>query len=192
LIGATRQVNKRHQVSPVTANLNQAQIEQDLMSQTHHKPSLSAPSEPTPIARHNSLVVGLLLICAAVLTPNHSQSLGSQPAGRVNVSVFTKTDRLRSNEIVRRSDPIGELIERLSQPDRPALPAAFLSVTLDDIKSAFLAASQTCDAGAMRTPASNPALWERLHPTRSNDKPASETRFVQMKASAQRISAGRS
>src|SRR5690242_4944030 len=111
------------------------------MFQSHHKPSVSAPSEPTPIARHNSLVVALLLICAAVLTPNHSQSLESQPASRVNVSVFTKADRLLSNEVVRQSDPIGELIERLSQPDRPTLPAAFLSVTPDDIKSAFLSAS---------------------------------------------------
>jgi len=162
------------------------------MSQSHHKPSASAPSESTPIARRNSLVVALLLICAAVLTPNHSQSQGSQPAGRVNVSVFTKTDRLRSNEVVRQSDPIGELIDRLSQPDTPTLPAAFLSVTIDDIKSAFLAASQTCDAGAMRPPASNPAQWEGFYPKRSNDQPVSETRFVQMKASVQRISAGRS
>ena len=162
------------------------------MSPSDHKPSVSAPSEPTPIARNNSLVVGLLLICAAVLTPNHSQSLGSQPGGPVNVSIFSKTDRLRSNEVVRQSDPIGELIDRLSQPDRPTLPAALLSVTPDDIKSAFLAASQTCGAGTMRPPASNPAQWEILHPTRSNDQPASETRFVQIKASAHRISSGRS
>jgi len=31
------------------------------MPQSHHKPSVSAPSEPTPFARHNSLVVGCCL-----------------------------------------------------------------------------------------------------------------------------------
>jgi hypothetical protein len=121
------------------------------MSQSHHEPSVVATPQPTPISQHNSLVVGLLLICALILMPNHSQSVESQPAGRVNVSVFTKADRLLSNEAVRESDPIGELIDRLSRPENPTLPATFLAVTPEDVKNAFLAMSQACDAGAMRS-----------------------------------------
>jgi len=64
--------------------------------------------------------------------------------------LFTKADRLLSNEAVHESDPIGELIDRLSLPESPALPATFLSVTLEDVKNYFLAMSQPCDAGAMR------------------------------------------
>lgn len=120
------------------------------MSQSHHKPPVSAAPQLTPISRHNSLVVGLLLICALILTPNYSQSLGSRPAGRVNVSVFTKADRLLSKEAVRESDPIGELIDLLSLSENPALPATFLSVTPEDVRNAFLAMSQPCDAAAMR------------------------------------------
>jgi hypothetical protein len=120
------------------------------MSQSHHKPSVSTTPQLTPIPRHNSLVVGLLLICALILMPNHSRSLGSQTAGRVNVSVFTKADRLLPNEAVHGSDPIGELIDRLSLPESPALPATLLFVTPEDVKNAFVARSQPCDAGAMR------------------------------------------
>ncbi len=130
------------------------------MSQSHHKPPVSAAPQLTPIPRHNSLVVGLLLICAFILTPNHSQSLGSRPAGRVNVSVFTKADRLLSNEAVHASDPIAELIDRLSLPDSPALPATFLPVTPEDVKNAFLAMSQPCDAAAMRL---QPLAAHRAH-----------------------------
>ena len=130
------------------------------MSQSHHKPSVSAAQQLTPIPQHNSLVVGLLLICALILIPNHSQSLGSQPAGRVNVSVFTKADRLLSNEAVHESDPIGDLIDRLSLPESPTLPATFLSVTPEDVKNAFLAMSQPCDAGVMR---SQPFKADRAH-----------------------------
>jgi hypothetical protein len=130
------------------------------MSQSHHKPSVSTTPQLTPIPRHNSLVVGLLLICALILMPNHSQSLGSQPAGRVNVSVFTKADRLLSNEAVHGSDPIGELIDRLSLPESPALPATLLFVTPEDVKNAFLAMSQPCDAGAMRA---KPFAADRAH-----------------------------
>jgi hypothetical protein len=121
------------------------------MSQSHHKPSVVATPQPTPLPQHNSLVVGLLLICVLVLMPNRSQSLGARPAGHVNVSVFTKTDRLLSNETARESDPIGELIDRLSLPESPTLPVTFLSVTPEDVKNAFLAMPQPCDAGAMRS-----------------------------------------
>ena len=113
------------------------------MSQSHHKPLVSATPQLTSIPRHNSFVVGLLLICALILMPNHSQSLGSQPAG-------TKADRLLSNEVVHESDLIGELIDQLSLAESPGLPAAFLSVTPEDVKNAFLAMSSPCGAGAMR------------------------------------------
>ena len=126
----------------------------------HHKPSVSAAPQLTPAPRHSSPVVGLLLICTLILTPNHSQSLGSQPPGRVNVSVFTKADRLRLNEVAHESDPIGELIDRLSLPESPPLPATFLSVTPEDVKSAFLAMSPPCDARAMR---SLPFAADRAH-----------------------------
>jgi len=117
------------------------------MSQSHHKPSVSATPQLTSIPRHNSFVVGLLLICALILMPNHSQSLGSQRGGRVNVSVFTKGDRLLSNGAVHESDPIGGLIDRLSLPE--TLPATFLSATPEDIKNVFSAMLPPCDAGAM-------------------------------------------
>ena len=120
------------------------------MSQSHHQPSVSAAPQTTPISRHNSLVVGLLLICTLILMPDLSRSLGSQPGGRVNVSVFTKADRLLL-KAVRESDPIGELIDRLSLSESPALPATFLSVTSEDVKNALLAMSQSCDAAAMRS-----------------------------------------
>jgi len=88
--------------------------------------------------------------------PNDSQSLGSQPAGRVNVSVFTKADRLLSNRAVYDNDSIGELIDQLSLPQSPTLPATFFSVTPEDLKSALLTMSQRCDAAAMRPPFRNP------------------------------------
>ena len=119
------------------------------MSQSHHQPSVSAAPQTTPISRHNSLIVGLLLICTLILMPDLSRSLGSQPGGRVNVSVFTKADRLLS-KAVRESDPIGELIDRLSLSESP-VPATLLSVTSEDVKNALLAMSQSCDAAAMRS-----------------------------------------
>lgn len=130
------------------------------MSESHHKPSVSVAPQLAPIPAHNSLVVGLLLICALILIPNHSQSLGSAPAGRVNVSVFTKADRLPSDEAVHESDPIGELIDRLSQSESPMLPATLLSVTPEDVKNALLAMSQPCNAVAMR---SQPFTVGRAH-----------------------------
>ena len=66
------------------------------------------------------------------------------------VRVFTKADRLLANEAAHESEPIGELIDRVSLPESPTLPATFLSVTLEDLKNYFLAMSQPCDAGAMR------------------------------------------
>jgi hypothetical protein len=130
------------------------------MSQSHHKPSVGAAPQLAPIAGHNSLVVSLLLICTLILIPNHSQSLGSQLAGRVNVSVFTKADRLLSKEAVHQSDPIGDLIDQLSLSESPTLPATFLSVTPEDVKNAFLAMSQPCDAVVMR---SQPFATGRAH-----------------------------
>ena len=56
--------------------------------------------------------------------------------------------------------PQGIAIDRLSLPESPALPATFLSVTLEDVKNYFLATSQPCDAGAMRV---QPFAADRAH-----------------------------
>src|SRR5215475_83050 len=133
------------------------------MVESRHKPSISIAAQPlalgadsgegqaarkssglqvSPIVWHSRLVVGLLLICALILMPNRSQSLGSQPSDRLNVSSFVKGDHQVSVGPSREGDPIGDLIDRLSRPESATspvvpqgttLPAAFLSVTQEDL-----------------------------------------------------------
>jgi hypothetical protein len=104
----------------------------------------------TQTAQHGSLLVGLLVVGALVLVPNHSQSVASRPPEPLNVTA--KGNRLSPIQREHDADPIGELIDRLSRPQTPTLPATFLSVTVDDVKNAFLAMSQRCDSGAMGPP----------------------------------------